>query len=106
MRATAWSNGSAVGSAYGIRISASDRDAYFKHRWTEIVLELPAGFGEAVVPLADAFWRQCSELRSAEVGRWFRDSGLAPWPKGDPPVLSLQQVSDNRFSVTSRRLQG
>ncbi len=49
--------------------------------------------------LSESFWRDCSELRSAAVGRWLLAAGLAPWPRGAPPVLELVPVVGNTFAV-------
>ena len=100
MRATAWNNGAhhASGAGYGLKVSVADRDRYFGRDWSAITLEIP-GRVAVSVPVAESFWRRCSELRSAELGRWLRDEGLAPWTKGQPPVLQLEKVEDNRFRV-------
>lgn len=101
MRATAWNNGShsASGAGYGLRVSVDDRDRYFDKGWREVVFDLD-GEGEATSPVSESFWRRCSELRSAEVGRWLRGRDLAPWPKGSPPNLEVQPVGGNRFVVS------
>ena len=98
MRATAWSNGSArnSGAGYGLKISRQDRDRFFDHRWSAIVL-CPPGQGPAGVPLSESFWRSCTELRSAAIGRWLVLNELAPWPRGKPPVLELQKTGDRAF---------
>ena len=100
MRATAWNNGAqhASGAGYGLKVQVKDRDRYFDQAWTEIVLEIP-GRGRVRVPLAESFWRRCTELRSAEVGRWLRASGRAPWSKGYPPTFRLEHVTGNVFRV-------
>jgi hypothetical protein len=102
MRATAWSNGSPRGSGagYGLKISRQDRDRFFDHGWSAIVLHLP-GQDPANVPLSESFWRSCTELRSVAIGRWLILSGLAPWPRGNPPVLTLQQTGDRAFRVVA-----
>jgi hypothetical protein len=101
MRATAWNNGShhTSGAGYGLRISEEDRDRFFDPDWTAAVLDL-GGEADVEVGLSESFWRSCNELRSAEIGRWLRRSGLAPWPKGRPPMLTVQHVAGNRFAVT------
>jgi hypothetical protein len=104
MRATAWNNGShhASGAGYGLRISEEDRDRYFNRNWQHVVFDL-GGEAEATVRLSESFWRSCSELRSAQIGRWFRRNGLAPWPKGDPPAFAIEHVAHNRFVVSLPR---
>ena len=100
MRATAWNNGShlATGAGYGLRISETDRDYLFDRAWREVVFDL-AGEVEATAPLSESFWRTCSELRSAEIGRWLRRHNLAPWPRGRPPTFEITHVEGNRFAV-------
>jgi hypothetical protein len=100
MRATAWNNGThkASGAGYGLRISQKDRDRLFDPRWREVVFELGRE-AEATAVLSESFWRSCSELRSAEIGRWLRRHNLAPWPNGRPPAFEVRQLSDNRFAI-------
>ena len=100
MKATAWNNGQhhPSGAGYGIKFTAADRDHFFRREWESIQLEVP-GEGTTSVPLSASFWRRCSELRSATVGRWLRGSGLAPWPKGQPPKLNVEQVEGSLFRL-------
>jgi hypothetical protein len=95
VQVTAWNNG---GVGYGLEIRASDRDRYFDRDWQNVVLEL-AGQGNTVVRVSDSFWRDCCELRSAEIGRWLKRNGLAPWPKGQRPKVVMQHLTGNRFAV-------
>ena len=101
IRATGWNNGSPTksGAGYGLRISKGDRDSAFSPDWDSVAIDLPNGHC-ATVTLSEAFWRKCIELRSAEVGRWMLDEGLAPWPKGQPPAFRLEQVGAARFRVS------
>ncbi len=102
MRATAWSNGSPThsGAGYALKVSEVDRDRYFSHSWTEVTVDLPDGTS-APIRLSESFWRHCSELRSAAVGRWLMNARLAPWPRGEPPGLTLMPVAGNRFQLTA-----
>lgn len=103
MKVRAWSNGRPLrtGAGYGVRLSDRDRDQYFDPEWREVTVDLDRG--ETVsVSLSESFWRSCPELRSAAIGRWLLDNGLAPWPPGVPPVALLIPVGGNRFSL--RRL--
>ncbi len=79
MRAVGWSNGSPLssGAGYGLKVSVGDRDRFFQRTWAEVVLDLP-GQGAVPVRLSESFWRDCSELRSAAVGRSMLAVGLAP----------------------------
>lgn len=100
MQATAWNNGAhhASGAGYGLRVRVLDRDRHFDESWAEVVLEIP-GRGSVAVPVAGSFWRRCSELRSAELGRWFRELALAPWVSAKPPAFRLEPLEANRFRV-------
>jgi hypothetical protein len=100
MRATAWSNGSPSrsGAGYGLKINPQDRDRFFDRDWVNVVVELPSE-GATSISLSSSFWRRCSELRSAAVGRWLLRAGLAPWPRGEPPNFTLMPVGGNRFKV-------
>lgn len=102
MRAKAWNNGQhlASGAGYGIKLSAKDRDGVFMRGWKTVQLEVP-GQGITSVRLSDSFWRRCSELRSAALGRWLRENGMAPWPKGQPPTLLIEQRTGNAFRVSA-----
>ena len=101
MHATAWSNGSPTpsGAGYGLKIIQVDRDRFFSRAWTEVVVELPDGTSTSI-HLSESFWRRCSELRSAAVGRWLMNARLAPWPRGEPPCLTLMPIAGNRFKVS------
>jgi hypothetical protein len=100
MRVTAWNNGShrSTGSGYGIRVSPEDRNLYFSRGWDHVVVDLDTS-GRAAVPLSGSFWARCTELRSADVGRWLLSQRLAPWPKGNPPSLSLVHLGGNAFRL-------
>ncbi len=100
MRATAWSNGSPAdsGAGFGLRIGKADRDRYCQRAWGGLVVALP-GDEEVIVPLSRSFWRSCTELRSASIGRWMLKNRLAPWPKGAPPVFDLEPTGDNHFAL-------
>src|SRR5205823_1972956 len=48
-----------------------------------VVIDLEDG-QSARVALSSSFWRSCSELRSATIGRRLLDRGAAPWPRISP----------------------
>lgn len=102
MIVSGWNNGkgnNATGGGYGIKMSPKDRDNHFCKTWTSVAVELDAG--EVVeARLSPSFWRKCSELRSATIGKWMLDHGLAPWPKGKPPRFQLQPIGDRRFRLS------
>ena len=105
VQATGWHNGSPSysGAGYGIRTSKADRDRYFVLGWDKVQLELPSG-QRVEVSLTRSFWKTetpCAELRSAAVGRWLIEQGVAPWPKGSPPRLTLAPLGPKLFAVTA-----
>ena len=99
-RGRAWHNGSPrrSGSGYGIAFSLADRDVHFDREWTAVSLRLEGG-PTVDVSLTPSFWRTCSELRSAEIGRWMIGLGLAPWTSGHPPAMNLIPVGESSFVV-------
>lgn len=104
MLATAWNNGAhhASGAGYGLKISKADRDRYFSSSWREVLVSLPGQKMPVVVELSPSFWKNCTELRHQEIGRWLRANGYAPWPKGRPPKFEVQFKGNGRFEVVSR----
>jgi len=102
MKVVCWNNGSPdnrTGAGYGVRIAHRDRDRYFQRRWPYVTIELEDD-DTVDVNLSDSFWRSCSELRSAKIGEWMLEHGLAPWPKGNPPKLRLEPVGDRKFRLS------
>lgn len=103
MIVTAWKNGKhhKPGVAYGLKISPSDRDRYFRREWGSVVLELE-GVPDPISVNTDkpSFWDPvCGELISKEIGQWLRSNCKAPWPKGHPQKFSMEPISGNRFFV-------
>ena len=99
MKVVGWDNGSPnnrTGEGYGIRIVPKDRDRYFQRTKSSVNIEL--GNGDLVkVKLSDSFWRDCAELRSAKIGKWMLNVGLAPWPINSPPNLRLEPGAKRKF---------
>jgi hypothetical protein len=96
--AVAWNNGK---TGYGLKISARNRDAFLRREWRTIDLHL-AGRSEPIKVNIDksSFWNDtCRELISKEIGTWFEECGLAPWPKGHPPKLRLVLKNPRSFVV-------
>jgi hypothetical protein len=54
-----------------------DRERSFDADWDQVVLVLE-GVEPVTVPMSTSFWRNCSELRSAGIGRWLLDNEVAP----------------------------
>ena len=92
MKVTAWS----ASGTYGIRVGKTNRDRYFRS-----LSSVRVQIDEAVFdfPLSPSFWRNCPEFRGSEIGRWFRENQLAPWPKGHPPAFELIPLGGNRFRL-------
>ena len=63
-----------------------------------VQIELPSGV-TATVSISKSFWKNCSELRSQDVGLWMIGAGLAPWKPGAPPVLKLEPVDGPVFRL-------
>lgn len=105
LRWTAWKNGSPSpsGAGYGFKVPIADREAYFDRSWRTITLELPtsAGFEPLEVNIdKPSFWNDtCHELIHKGIGRWLLQRGLAPWPRGAPPVVLVEVSGDRRFRV-------
>lgn len=97
----AWSNGSPrpTGAGYGVRIALDDRDRHFDMAWVDIEVALD-GLVSVTVPLSASFWRTCTELRSACIGRWLLSHNLAPWPRGNPPTVVLSPTHHNHFQLS------
>ena len=106
MIVTAWNNGDHFksGAGYGVKLDASDRDRFFQRDWKRIRLSLEGTSGVIEVNIAKpSFWgTTCRELISAEIGRWLIRNGLAPWPKGNPPRLTLEHIDSNQFLLSGK----
>ena len=103
MRAKGWHGGPASksGAGYGIRISEADRDAHFDPEWPSVRIKV--GTKWVAVEVSLSFWENCPELRSKEIGEYMLDQGLAPWPKGKPPVFELIPDGDATFKLEGQR---
>jgi hypothetical protein len=103
MIVTAWNNGAhhASGAGYGLKIGARDRKHYFKKEWHYIVLELEENVDPVIINIKkQSFWsKACGELINIQIGQWFKEKGIALWPRGFPPKLILEPISGNRFRV-------
>ena len=101
MIVTGWNNGSPddrTGAGYGIRITRRDQTSYFNKSWSSITIQLENG-DSVDIRLSDSFWRRCSELRNAKIGKWMINNRLAPWSKGSPPNLELKPVAEKQFRL-------
>ena len=100
--ATAWNNGQhhRSGAGYGLKISRTDRDRFFRREWRTVQLQI--GTDTPIVVNIDkpSFWNdQCRELISAELGRWMLANHLAPWPSGEPPHIALIPREPGKFDI-------
>ena len=103
MIVTAWNNGAhwPNGAGYGIKVKAHDRDRFFIKEWSTITLELEGSPMPIVVNIKKtSFWgNTCRELIHKGIGQWLLENRLAPWPRGRPRNLTMEYISDNRFSI-------
>lgn len=106
MIVTAWNNGKyhESGAGYGFKVSVKDRDRFFRRHWDTVLLELEGKETAIEVNINKrSFWGpRCRELISREIGRWLRENGYAPWPKGKPPKFLLEPLAGNRFIVRTK----
>ncbi|APH39490.1 hypothetical protein [Methanohalophilus halophilus] len=103
MIVTSWNNGklSDSGAGYGLKIDENDRDQYFKKEWDNVELQLINYPHIVEVNInKQSFWSgNCRELINKDIGIWLIENGLAPWKKGQPPKLTMEPISKNRFLV-------
>jgi len=99
---TGWNGGGhhSSGAGYGVRMSKKYRDGLVRREWVQVAVDLPDGTVAHANVDGKAFWRNCPELRSKDIGRWMLANGLAPWLKGEPPKFELTVVASARFSLT------
>jgi hypothetical protein len=101
MFVTVWNNRIPLksGSGYGLKLEIGDRDRFFRREWETILIELEGYANKVEVDITKpSFWgAACRELINAEFGRWLVRNKLTPWPKGQPPKLSLKHIKGNRF---------
>lgn len=100
---TAWSNGSPskTGSGYGLKISISDRDKYFKKNSKSTILHL-AGHKPPISVNTDkqSFWSPiCRELISKDIGAWLIENKMGTWKAGYPPKLTMIPLGKNEFRL-------
>lgn len=103
MIVTAWKNQSfktAKDISYGIKMKLVDRDRYFKKDWKSIILS--ADNETIVCLLAPSFWKKCTELRHAKIGKWLVKNKYIPWNKSHPPKLILEPLAEGKFLLKSK----
>lgn len=101
MIVTAWNNGdkNPSGAGYGVKIKEGDRDRYFSPEVHTIFLTLEGEEPpiEINTNKKSIWFGSCRELISSKIGKWFFRNGLAPWDKGNPPKLVLEQIHENQY---------
>ncbi|MDD5456320.1 MAG: hypothetical protein PHV30_04725 [Candidatus Margulisbacteria bacterium] len=86
---------------YGLKVAIQDRDKYFNSNWDNIRVELNDNITVLIKTNKKSFWNNsCHELISVEVGKWLIENNIAPWPKGNPPKLRLDLISNNYFKLS------
>lgn len=83
------------GATSGLRVDAESRRTVFlplKDRLRRVHLILPGHEERPCCSLTPAFWTNCPEFRSAEVGRWMEARGDKPWPHRRPPKYRADLV--------------
>jgi len=106
MKVHAWNNGSPnnkTGAGYGIAISKTDRDKYFKRSWEYVILQFEDG-DNVKVKLSKSFWKDCVELRNQKIGRWLIKHTLTPWEIKNRPVLNLEPIGIKNFLLRNTKL--
>lgn len=99
MLVAGWWGGSEVNPTLGLRVRKGDRANWFDPAWSSVLIELPDNGEPVEVPITESFWEASSELRSREVGEYFKRAGLYPWPFNRPPHFDLQRVESRRFRL-------
>ena len=102
MIATVWTNGN---TELGVKISAKDRDQFFKKEWSYVILELEGlPYPVDVNVRKQSFWRwPYAVLTHLELGDWLTGNGLSHWPPRKPPKLTLEPIGPRRFRLSRRR---
>lgn len=104
MIVTAWNNGQykETGAGYGVKLNAADRDKCFSKDWDKITLYMEGRDDSIEVNVnKPSFWGPvCRELIHKEIGRWLQNNDLAPWEKGNPPKMKMEQVKENVFRLS------
>jgi hypothetical protein len=98
---SAWRNG--TGTAVGLKVPVEDRRAFFDRSWATVFLVFPedTNYGEIEVNVAKpSFWNdKCHELINKRIKEWLSGLGLLPWPRGRPPKVIIEPLSQRRFAI-------
>ena len=83
------------GGTFGMRVDAQSRSRALlplKGKLPQVHFVLP-GYGvQPICRLSRTFLTTCLEFRSAEIGKWMKARGDAPWPLGRPPQYRAKLV--------------
>lgn len=102
-QASAWNNGlhRRTGGGYGIKLRLKDRDKYFDKKYNDVILYLETSPQKIIINIKKkSFWNSSRELSHSEIGLWLIANKKAPWPKNDPPSISLKYLGKNEFKAT------
>ena len=97
------------GGTSGFYVVAESRSRVFeplqsKLRYVEV--EIVGHQTPVCCRITPTFWKNCPELRSAEIGRWMVRRGDEPWPKRKPPryeaVLVAMDEATARIRIVGR----
>ena len=89
---------------YGVKVSKSDRDRYFRRECGTVLLELE-GYTQLVevnIP-KKSFWEgTCRELINKDNGLWLLEKEIAPMQKGRSLKLEMDYLGENQFMVNEK----
>lgn len=108
MFATAWKNGRQnefTGSGYGIRVGKRERDKYFDRSWKSVFIDIGGTGNWREFKIRNTFWGNCSEFRSAAIGKYLIENDFGDWVKGVPPALDFFPQDGNRFILMASAVE-
>ena len=92
------------GGTWGLRVLKEGRAVFQRHcrrlDREALVVVLPGVSASLHVCLSRSFWRNCPEVRAAEIGRWMCSRGDACWPRGKPPRYSASLTVGHEVVLT------
>ena len=84
-----------TGTPLGLRFGNENRRLFVDPCWSDLHLDLD---GEVrLVPIGEAFWRKCPEIRSHAIEAWLKRHRLHPWPPGQPPRIRIEYLGQDYF---------
>lgn len=99
MQVSVWPNGrkKAANGYFGITISRPDRARFFKE--TSPTISIDVGGHLITKNLPPSFWSECPHVCHEAICDFIKEHGLDFWPRGKPPFLILQPVSEGNFRL-------